>query len=397
MVGLNQLLEILTAKLRDLSGAGAVYLALYEPITLRYIGRIAKGANDTMLPAINFSPTDRLIRWLNVNQCPLDIVHAHEVVRFLSSHEQGMLHELGIALVLPFIAVNRLTGAAFLTGKTDRTTYDPAALDQLMTVANHTALAIEHALLYQFQEDRLKRIFHADKLATVGELAAGAAHEIRNPLTSIRSTVQFLKKDLPGERQSLVDGLIGEVDRIDHIIQGLLSLSRTTELRISRIDLGELLHQTLSLLESELRGHDVAVREEYGPRTAIIDGDAALLRQLFLNVFLNSIQAMTHGGTITVSLNDGTTLHDRTPEGSAISVSIRDTGPGIPADDLAKVFDPFFTTKEDGTGLGLSISYGIVTKHGGEISIVSTTTGAATGTAVTVLLPSHLTLAPGNS
>jgi signal transduction histidine kinase len=383
VVGLEQLLEILSAKLRELSGAETVFLALYEPVTNRFTGRKAKGRMPEALSSLRFSPSDRLVKWLTVNQRPLDLTREHEIVRYLSLRERDLLLNAGIALLFPFIAVNRLTGAALLTRKADGGSYEQSEVETLMLLANHSALAIEHALLYQFQEDKLKRILHADKLATVGELAAGAAHEIRNPLTSIRSTAQFLTKDLPEERRPLVNGIIEEVDRIDHIIASLLSLSKSTELKIVRVDLADILRQTLLLLEPELHTRRITVEEEMKPESAIIEGDQAQLKQLFLNILLNSIQAMPQGGNIAVRIIENTALGGEDRQG--VVVTVRDTGRGIPAEDLPKVFDPFFTTKENGTGLGLSISYGIVSKHGGEIQIGSSTDG--TGTTVTMYLP----------
>jgi signal transduction histidine kinase len=386
VVGLDQLLEILSAKLRDLSGAETVFLALFEPVTNRFIGRKAKGVTPDALPTLRFSPSDRLVKWLTVNQCPLDLTRQQEIVSFLSTRERGLLQKAGIAVLFPFIAVNRLTGAALLTKKTDESPYAQTELNTLMLLANHSALAIEHALLYQFQEDKLKRILHADKLATVGELAAGAAHEIRNPLTSIRSTAQFLTKDLPQERRPLVHGIIEEVDRIDHIITSLLSLSKSAELRIVRVDLADVLHQTLLLLEPELRARDITVEEELKTGSTACDGDQAQLKQLFLNILLNSIQAMPGGGKIRLGIAES--APGGRDEHPVLVVTVNDTGRGIKPDELPKVFDPFYTTKENGTGLGLSISYGIVTKHGGEIRIESP--DGDSGTTVSVSLPRQI-------
>ncbi len=386
VVGLDQLLEILSAKLRDLSGAETVFLALYEPVTNRFTGRKAKGHALDALPSLRFSPSDRLVKWLTVNQCPLDLSREHEIVKFLTPRERDLLQKAGIALLFPFIAVNRLTGAALLTQKTEAGPYEQTEIDTLMLLASHSALAIEHALLFEFQEDKLKRILHADKLATVGELAAGAAHEIRNPLTSIRSTAQFLAKDLPEERRPLVKGIIEEVDRIDHIIAGLLSLSKSAELKIMRVDLIDILRQTLLLLEPELHSRHITVEEEIKAVSTVIEGDQAQLKQLLLNILLNSIQAMPEGGKIFLGLAEDTPGGEE--DRHALVLTVKDTGRGIAPGDLPKVFDPFFTTKESGTGLGLSISYGIVSKHGGEIRISSPPEG--TGTSVTINLPRHI-------
>jgi len=387
VVGLDQLLEIISAKLRELSDAETVFISLYEPVTNRFTGRKAKGRSADSLPSLRLSPSDRLVKWLTVNKCPLDITRGHEIMEFLSARERNLLMKAGIAVLFPFIAVNRLTGAALLTQKVDGSPYEQPEIETLMFLANHSALAIEHALLYQFQEDKLKRILHADKLATVGELAAGAAHEIRNPLTSIRSTAQFLKKDLPGERKPLVDGIIEEVDRIDHIIASLLSLSKSTDLKIVQVDLRDIIRQTLMLLEPELRGRRITVEEDIRPDILTIDGDSAQLKQLFLNLILNSIQAMPDGGNIALRMTESAQGGESPADHHYLSIAVADTGKGIVENDLSRVFDPFFTTKEDGTGLGLSISYGIVTKHEGEILIASSTSGPDCGTTVTVNLP----------
>lgn len=387
IVGLDQLLENFSAKLREILDASNLYVVLFEPITNRYVGRKAKGTHPEWLAEFNFSRSDNLIKWLNVNKCALDVVRETEVLNFLSVQEQELLRKTDTVLVIPFIVVNRLTGALFMGRKTNGAVYTSSEIGTLSMLTSQSALAMEHALIYQFQEDKLKKIFHADRLATVGELAAGAAHEIRNPLTSIRSTVQYLQKDLPEERKPLVDGIIEEVDRIDQIIKGLLSFSKSSELHMSVINIEEVLNQTLLLLESELRNHNIDVQKRFDLRNPQITGDASQLKQAFLNILLNSIQAMPEGGKIVIAMTDNLAQKHVAQKEGIVCVTIRDTGPGIPEKDLLKVFDPFYTTKGTGTGLGLSISYGIVSKHGGEIEIESNTEGPNRGTMVLVRLP----------
>jgi two-component system NtrC family sensor kinase len=152
------------------------------------------------------------------------------------------------------------------------------------------------------------------------------------------------------------------------------------------VDLSDLINQTLMLLDSEMKKNGIAVRHEMRADDASVEADQAQLKQVFLNVLLNSAQAMTGGGTITVSMADkpnGTAIES----GDSVRVTIADTGPGIPPEAMRRVFDPFYTTKETGTGLGLSITYGIVHGHGGDIDIASTTDPAGHGTRVTIRLP----------
>lgn len=384
IVGLEQLLENFSAKLKEMLAAETLYVVLFEPITNRYVGKKAKGAHAEWLAELNFSRTDHLMQWLSVNQVPLEVAKAAAVMQFLSERERALLHKTGTVVVVPLIVINRLTGALFVSQKQNGKAYSSTEIAVLSTLASHSALAIEHALMYQFQEDKLKKIFHADKLATVGELAAAAAHEIRNPLTSIRSTVQYVHKNLPDDKKPLVDGIIEEVDRIDQIIKGLLSFSKSSELHFEYVILEDILNQTLLLLDPEFRKHNIEVDKKFNSPHCRIAADAAQLKQVFLNVILNGVQAMPQGGRITVTISgDGKHADQR----GFACVTIADTGPGIPEKDLAKVFDPFYTTKESGTGLGLSIAYGIISKHGGEIEITSTTEKPNNGTTVMIRLP----------
>lgn len=381
---IEQLLGNFTSKLKEMFVADSVYLVLLEPVTSRYVGRKAKGNKSELLSRFNFSQGDNLIKWLNVNRCSLNVARQGQVVEFLTGVERQLLTDASIQIILPLIVINRLTGALFV-GREDREgKFSPEEESMMSSLVSQSALAIEYAMIYQFQEDKLKRLFHADKLMTVGELAAGAAHEIRNPLAAIRSTVQYVRRDLPSDKQDLVDGIIEEVNRIDKIIKGLLSFSKTSELHVEFLDLHNILEQTLSLLDSELKNHNIVVIKEYQLTDPYIHGDGAQLKQVFLNILLNSIQAMVKGGKITIA----TTV---TPSrGDSVTISFSDTGTGIPPSVLPRVFDPFYTTKENGTGIGLSISYGIVSRHGGEIEIMSNCHGEERGTNVAINLPRNL-------
>jgi signal transduction histidine kinase len=381
---IDQLLGIFTSKFSEMFLADSVYLVLLEPVTERYVGRRARGLRQELLPKFNFSQKDNLIRWLNVNKCSLNLMNQSQVVEFLSAAERQLLADAAIRIVIPMIVINRLTGALFV-GRDDLSNHYTQEEERVMSsLVSQSALAIEYAMVYQFQEDKLKRLFHADKLMTVGELAAGAAHEIRNPLAAVRSTVQYIKRDLPDDKKNLVDEIIEEVDRIDKIIKGLLSFSRTSELHVESLDLHAVLDQTLSLLDSELKKHAIEVFREFRVSNSHIHADGGQLKQVFLNVFLNSIQAIERGGRITV-------VTDVVPTRPGfVRILISDTGPGIPAPVLPRVFDPFYTTKEDGTGIGLSISYGIISRHGGEIDISNVEEGEAGGTTVSIDLPRNL-------
>jgi signal transduction histidine kinase len=389
IVGAEQLLAYVAAQMSDHSGAASVYVALLQPVTNRYVGRTAFGGEDGILGKLVFSPTDRLLSWLTTNQTPLDPSRDREVMEFLSPNERAILAEARISLIVPSSVMGRIV-ALFLFGPREGR-YSRSDTETLSTMATQSALAIEFATLRQFQEERLKKLELADKLSTIGRLASNTAHDVRHPLTLVRSRVQLLGKYLPPEKQELSTGIIEEVDRVNAMLENLLTLSRTGMQR-TPLDLRELLLSTLQLFGGQIATQGITLEtnlpDEQAPdgppsdgqhrdRPIPFVGDPVQLRQAILNIVMNSVQAMPNGGVLSASVMLTPTLEIR----------IGDTGPGIPTDDLTKVLDPFFTTREVGTGLGLSIAYGIIANHGGDLRIESTTDLARHGTQVSILLP----------
>ena len=201
---------------------------------------------------------------------------------------------------------------------------------------------------------------HQDRLKAVATLAAGMAHEIKNPLTAIKIFAEHLptKYNDPDFRDKFKGVMVKEVDRVNNIVQQLLDFSKPKDLELKPDSVKQILEETLNLLNSSFLSHRIEVVRDYKTDPKLLV-DRNQLKQAFLNLLLNAIQAMPEGGTLTVS----TFLNGK----DDFVVSIADTGVGIPEDQLAHIFDPFYTTKEGGTGLGLSIVHGIVTRHGGKI------------------------------
>jgi len=318
-----------------------------------------------------------LAKWLKVNKTFLDVRSRPGVFGFLGEKEKTVFSRLGFALCYPVLSMNRLIGILCAGPKGEGGPYsaeETAFIDSLMPQAG---IALENALLYKEQRERFRRMLRADRLATIGELAAGAAHEIRNPLTSIKSSLQYLESRCREETEKKLLGVaLRETDRIDEILTALLSFSRPSEIHKEPCDLIALLEESVALVSIQARAKGVEVRPTFPAAPVIVNADRSQVKQVFLNVFLNAVQAMDGGGTLSVEdivLENGKTL-----------VRVSDTGPGISEEDLEKVFDPFFTTKKGGTGLGLSICYTIVKAHGGEIELRSR---LGEGTTVLVTLP----------
>jgi len=222
-------------------------------------------------------------------------------------------------------------------------------------------------------EEDLKR---TDRLALMGTLAAGLAHEIRNPLGGIKGAAQLLRRSGDGDPsvKEFTDIMIREVDRVNHLIEQLLDLSRPAELDLAPVNIHKILDDVLLLEGQTIDDKQIDIKKRFDPSLPPIRGDRAQLTQVFLNLVKNAFQAMGQRGTLTVASRLETDFHFRgegTSTGRFIWIDIADEGAGIRDEDLPQIFSPFFTTKTGGTGLGLAICYRIINEHGGTIRVES--------------------------
>jgi len=224
-------------------------------------------------------------------------------------------------------------------------------------------------------EEQLRR---AERLSALGELSAILAHEIRNPLASIRGTAEILMEDQTSaaNRGEFLEILVKESDRLNHVVEDFLRMARPEPIAKKPCDINQELGNMITLLSAEARLNKVALKLKTSELPQFV-GDSEKLRQAFMNIILNAIQATPAGGRVAVS-----TREDR--ENGCIEIRFTDTGPGIPAETSSQIFEPFFTTKGSGTGLGLPITKKIVEGHGGTIDVESEPGHGAT---FTVKLP----------
>lgn len=229
-------------------------------------------------------------------------------------------------------------------------------------------------------QDIQHRLMHAERLASLGELVAGIAHEVNNPLTGILmlSSLSLEREDLSPQLRHDLETVVGETQRCGVIVRGLLEFSRQREPRKDLESVNVLLDSTLALVEHQALFLNILIKRDYDTTIPQILVDTSQMRQVLMNLLINAGQAMTQGGVL--SVQTGVRLAT-----SQVYIAIRDSGCGIAAEHLPKIFDPFFTTKEHvGTGLGLAVSYGIVKSHGGEIEVESQ---PGEGALFTLLLP----------
>ncbi len=238
------------------------------------------------------------------------------------------------------------------------------------------------AVLFRDVTDRKHleaQLLQAEKLALVGELAAGAAHEIRNPLTCIRGFIQLLR--VPGQSgdafSQYLDIVLGEIDRIEGIVRDLLEMARPPDLRLHPEDLNQLVSDVCRLHFAEAARRGVTLRWHLCPGLPPAMVDAPRMKQVLVNIVRNALEAVGSGGNVEVSTEHLADCHQ-------LAVKVKDDGPGISPAIRDRIFNPFFTTRPKGTGLGLSVSYGIVRNHGGHIEVENGTSG---GAVFRVLLP----------
>ncbi len=217
--------------------------------------------------------------------------------------------------------------------------------------------------VYRELQDSFEQVKRADRLSAIGQLAAGLAHEIRNPLASIDGAAEVLDAagDRPDLRTETVAIIRKECARLNRLLTSLLDFARPRRPEWRDVDLSHVLGTVLDLV-SHSAGKGIHFHTEIRPDVPRLLGDEEQLTQVILNLTLNAAQAMPGGGNVWLTSR---------PEKDGTIIEIRDEGPGIPAGDLEKIFDPFFTTKDAGTGLGLSVVHQIVTQHGGVVSVMS--------------------------
>ena len=243
-------------------------------------------------------------------------------------------------------------------------------LNQFMEIFLFFVVGVTTGLLVQQQQDQSlelikmeKQIHRAERLSTVGQLASGIAHEIRNPLGIIKTISQTLLKET--EDNEISEGLaiiVEETNRANRVIQGLLDFARPREMIMESMDLKLLLNETVILLKKYALEHNVKIDFEVTGDISDIKGERERLKQAFINLIFNGIQSMYKGGVFRVKL---------TYADSKVYIRFIDEGEGIAQEILPEIFNPFFTTKSNGTGLGLSITHRIIEEHKGTIKVIS--------------------------
>ncbi len=307
---------------------------------------------------------------------PLEARKSREELRRLNDVRAAM-QQMKAGITVPLMGNDRVLGFLNLWDERVPEAFASDEIALILELADRVATVIENSKLYDKMRER-------DRLAALGEMAAGLAHEIRNPLGAIKGAAQFLDpKHLPSEEAEFVEVIVEEVNRLNGVVSAFLDYSRPLKQTFGPTDLQEVVTRTLKLIVNDVPG-TVTIKEELSDSLPRVDADAEQLKQVLINLVQNAMQAMGETpGEIVIRTSRPERFGDfRAPE--QVELQVSDNGPGIPADQQLNIFVPFFTTKQKGTGLGLAICQRIVKNHGGTISVQSK---VGEGSTFTIRLP----------
>ena len=307
---------------------------------------------------------------------PLDARRARDEVRRLNEIRTAM-EQMRAGITVPLMGNDRVLGFLNLWDERIPEAFASDEIALILELADQFAAVVENSKLYERMRER-------DRLAALGEMAAGLAHEIRNPLGAIKGAAQCLDpKTVPTEEREFIEVIVEEVNRLNGVVTAFLDYSRPLKQSFGPTDVNEVVTRTMRLIQNDVPKH-ITLNETFAEGLPKVDGDAEQLKQVLINLVQNAIQAIgERHGEINVRVVRPERFGDfRAPD--TVEVQVSDTGPGIPPDQQVNIFVPFFTTKQKGTGLGLAICQRIVKNHGGAISVQSR---VGEGTTFTIRLP----------
>ncbi|NIP44107.1 MAG: GAF domain-containing protein [candidate division Zixibacteria bacterium] len=296
-----------------------------------------------------------------------------------SKKEIDLLKSIDCALVIPMTLKNKICGLLVVTERIARTPFMEDDKDFLAILANQLSVAVENARLFQSEKEAYNQLSKAqrqlvetEKLAALGQLSARVAHEVNNPLGIIKNYIEIISQNAgdSGKLDKYVGILSEEVNRIAAIVRQLLDFYHPRSIEKKEVNLSNVIDELIVLVSVQMEANKIELKKNYPPEMPRVWASSEQLKQVFLNLIMNSRDFMPDGGEIIIS--------GREKNGSIV-LDFADSGIGIEETELSKVFDPFYTTKTNGagTGLGLSVCYGIIQNHGGNISVKNRPEGGA--------------------
>jgi len=373
IVELNRLLHMLAETVERSMGVKHISIFLFNSEKEIFNPALVQDSRDATISNITFKIDNPWVKWLKEKK---EAILRAELENLPKSRERDellkVMGELQVEVCLPLIYTDRLIGFINLGHKSEEEMYYREDLNLLNTLANQVAIAIENATLYENLKKSQNILRRSDRLASLGTLIASLAHEIRNPLVSIKTFTQLLPERLDDEefRNYFIKIASGEIDRLTSLISELLGFAKPSEPNLKGEDVNAIIDKMIVLVSTEARKKNIALNKNFGPDLPLVMVDAEQIKQVLLNILLNAIQAVPGAGDIWIETRVVQIPHEEALK-KYVQIEIRDSGIGIPKENIDHVFDPFFTTRQDGSGLGLAISHQIINEHGGFIDLES--------------------------
>jgi two-component system nitrogen regulation sensor histidine kinase GlnL len=371
--GEEQLLTESVNNIATAMGVSKVAIMLMDDLSGNYIVQASSGL-DEQAKKLVLTPQDGIIKWLTENK---KVFFVEEIDKILSIEEVEKikigLKDIEALIYLPLTIHNELGGILALGEKLSREMFSHIDIELLEGFTNQLALSISYKRLES-------QIVRADRLVSLGTLAAGMAHEIRNPLSSIQTFAQLLPEKYNDRefREEFSKIVASDTQRISRIIESVMALANPRPHIPVSCNANELLDKALFIIEGELKKDGVKVTKNYAAQLPQIKADKEQLQQVFLNIFLNALAALSkNDGKLTISTLTISTRQKLIPsvlsgqEEKYVQIEIKDNGTGIEKKLLDRIFEPFFTTRPEGTGLGLAIVHRIIEQHRGFIKVDS--------------------------
>ena len=393
ILDLKDLNEKIIMTLSGVMGIEKVSMFLLDNEKGSYLLSTSHGNNEESLRRIKIEENDLLPRYLKKSgQLIIKEEMEHSVANAPDKDVKeilGILLQIESEICVPLMNKEQLIGFLNLGHKTALEMYTPEDLNLLSTLAQNAAIALDNALLYEDLKRQKSLMRRTDRLRSLETMAGGFAHEIRNPLTSIKTFIQLVPErrgddEFIGSFSKVVSE---DVHRIERLIQEILDYARYMQPRLIEEDLNDVVESSLYFVRVKADGKDIAVEKELAEDLPPVLIDRQQIKQILLNLYLNALDAMPDGGRLFVKTHS----LSKENENMWVQIEVRDTGSGISGENLDHIFDPFFTTKHEseereGTGLGLTIIHQIVQEHRGYIEVESQT---GVGTTFFVNLPAN--------
>jgi signal transduction histidine kinase len=390
---LQRLLELIVVTALDVTSAERASVLLLEDDRQKLRVAAAAGPDSEEMLGRTVAVGESIAGWV-ASECEPLLLDSDDP----DPRVAGWMHrrsEIPWAMSVPLRVQQRVVGTLNVSRIEAKTAFNTEDIRTLSLFADQAALAIERAELYRESQAQLERLLNmleelertqaqllqSEKLASIGMLAGGVAHEINNPLTVIlgRAEMMLLDEQLPGKVRTDLEVVRAETTRIADIVRNLLAFSRdSANTAYEPVDASEVARRSLVLVEYQFEQENIGVVTDLAGDLPRVRANMGQLEQVMTNLFINAAQAMPEGGTLSVR-----TFHAGPAE---VGLEVADTGSGMSQETVSKIFQPFFTTKDEGegTGLGLAVVYGIIQRHGGNIGVESK---EGEGTRFTITLP----------